>query len=66
MEPDLFGELLSRFALDNIVVDHERVQRTFSEGRGEIDVLCIYEVQNGKIAKAWFKVGERRLHSPGL
>ncbi|MCX2561128.1 nuclear transport factor 2 family protein [Acetobacter farinalis] len=66
MEPDLFGELLSRFALDNIVVDHERVQRTFPEGPGEIDVLCIYEVQNGKIAKAWFKVGERRLHSPGL
>lgn len=66
MEPDLFGELLSRFAIGNIVVDHERVQRTFPEGPGEIDVLCIYEVQNGKIAKAWFKVGERRLHSPGL
>jgi len=45
------------------VVDHETVTRTFPEGPGEIDVLCIYEVEHGKIAKAWFKKGERRLHS---
>ena len=37
-------------------------RRTFPEGPGEIDVIAIYEVENGKIAKAWFKQGSPRLH----
>lgn len=61
-EPNLFGQLLARMVVGNVVVDQETVQRTFPEGPGEIDVLCIYEVEAGKIAKAWFKMGERRLH----
>ena len=32
-EPDLHGELISRVVLGNTVVDHERVTRTFPEGR---------------------------------
>jgi putative hydrolase of HD superfamily len=60
-EPDLFGKLLTRIVVDNIVVDHETVTRNFPEGKGEVDVVCIYEVENGKIAKAWFKMSERRL-----
>lgn len=63
-EPDLFGKLLTRIVVGNVVVDHETVQRTFPEGRGEVDVICTYEVEGGKIAKAWFKLGERRLHGP--
>ena len=63
-EPDLHGELLTRVVVGNVVVDHETVQRNFPEGRGEVDVLCIYDVEDGKIVKAWFKMGERRLHSP--
>jgi putative hydrolase of HD superfamily len=26
-----------------------------------VDVVCFYEIENGKIAKAWFKLGEKRL-----
>ncbi len=54
----------SRIVVGNVVVDHETVQRNFPEGRGEVDVICIYEIAEGKIAKAWFKIGERRLHRP--
>lgn len=60
-EPDLHGKLLTRITVGNVVVDHETVTRNFAEGRGEVDVACIYEVENGKIAKAWFKLSEPRL-----
>jgi putative hydrolase of HD superfamily len=61
-EPDLFGRLVTRMAVGNVVVDHETVTRNFPEGLGEIDVICIYEIEAGKIAKAWFKIGAPRLH----
>lgn len=64
-EPDLFGKLLSRAIVGNIVVDHETVRRTFPDGTGELDVICIYEIQEDKIAKAWFKVGEPRMPGSG-
>ncbi|MDO5896218.1 nuclear transport factor 2 family protein [Agrobacterium sp. Azo12] len=57
-EPDLQGKLLSRISVGNVVIDHETVIRNFPEGKGEVDVICIYEVEDGKIAKAWFKLGE--------
>lgn len=60
-EPDLHGQLLHRLNVGNMVIDHETVRRTFPDGIGEIDVVCIYEIENGKIAKAWFKQGERRM-----
>ncbi|MDP8997319.1 MAG: nuclear transport factor 2 family protein [Pseudomonadota bacterium] len=63
-EPDLYGKLLSRITVGSVVIDHETVQRNFPEGRGEVDVLCIYEIKDEKIGKAWFKLGNRRLHSP--
>lgn len=61
-EPNLFGRLIHRAVIGNIVVDHERVTRTYPEGKGEVDVVAIYEVFNGKIAKAWFKIGTPDLH----
>jgi hypothetical protein len=60
-ESNLFGELLHRSVVGNVVIDHERVKRTFPEGPGEVEVLAIYEVADGKIAKAWFKMGTPRL-----
>jgi hypothetical protein len=60
-EPNLFGKLLSRSVVGNLVVDYETVTRTFPEGAGAVDVICIYEIANGKIAKAWFKMGEASL-----
>lgn len=61
-EPCLHGTLHTRIVVGNLVVDHETVTRNFPEGVGEIDVVCLYEVAGGKIAAAWFKMGERRLH----
>ncbi|MDA4629916.1 nuclear transport factor 2 family protein [Escherichia coli] len=61
-EPDLQGKLLKRMAVGTMVIDQETVTRTFPEGPGEVDVLAIYEINNGKIAKAGFKMGEPRLN----
>ena len=57
-EPDLFGKLISRTVLHNKVVDFELVSRTFPDGPGHIDALCIYEVAGDKIIKAWFVMGK--------
>jgi GNAT superfamily N-acetyltransferase len=63
-EPNLFAALIRRIAVANVVVDQETVTRTFPEGPGEVDVVAIYEVEDGKISKAWFKMGPPRLHPP--
>jgi hypothetical protein len=63
-EPDLHGRLIERIAAAGLVIDQETVTRNFPEGLGEVDVVAIYEVENGRIAKAWFRMGERRLHAP--
>lgn len=60
-EPDLHGKLLHRIVLGQMVIDHETVTRNFPEGKGEVDVVCIYEVVQGLIAKAWFQLGAKRL-----
>lgn len=62
-EANLFGRLVTRSVVGNMVVDHEIVTRTFPEGAGEVDAICIYEVEDGKIARAWFKLGAPRLDS---
>jgi len=56
-ESNLFGLLIQRMAVGNVVVDQEVVSRTFPEGPGRVDVIAMYEVAGGKIAKAWFKMG---------
>jgi hypothetical protein len=60
-EPDLHAKLLSRTALANVVVDAEEITRNFPEGRGTIEMLCIYEVIDGRIAKASFALGRKRV-----
>ncbi len=60
-EPNLHATLLSRTVMGHIVVDHEEVARTFPEGSGKIKLLMIYEVQHGRIAKAWSIAGEKTL-----
>ncbi|HEV3430870.1 MAG TPA: nuclear transport factor 2 family protein [Paraburkholderia sp.] len=62
-EPHLYGHLVHRGVVGNTVIDQERVTRDFPEGVGEVDVLAVYEVVDGKIAKAWFKMGAPRLHN---
>lgn len=61
-EPNLHAQLLHRTVLRNTVIDHEEVTRTFPEGPGTIQLLAIYEVQAGKIRKAWFLSGVKILN----
>jgi hypothetical protein len=57
-EPNLFGLLIKRMAVGNLVIDQETVTRSFPDGTGRVDVIAIYQVEKGKIAKAWFKMGD--------
>jgi hypothetical protein len=60
-EPDLHAQLLSRTSMGSFVIDHERVTRNFPEGRGSVEMLCVYEVRDGLIQKASFSVGAQTL-----
>lgn len=63
-EPDLHARLLSRTVMGNWVVDHERVRRNFPQGRGTVEMLCLYEVEDGSIRKASFALGTQTLETP--
>ena len=60
-EQALFGKLIKRIDMGELVVDHEIVTRNFPDGVGEVDVVAIYEVRGDKIVRAWFKQGAPRL-----
>jgi hypothetical protein len=60
-EPNLHAALLQRTVMGNVVIDHERVTRTFPEGTGAIELVAIYEVKRGRIARAWFIFGPKTL-----
>jgi putative hydrolases of HD superfamily len=60
-EPGLHGRLVHRIAAAGLVIDQEVVTRAFPEGPGEVDVVAIYELAAGRIAKAWFRMGAPRL-----
>lgn len=59
-DPALRAQLVSRTVMDNIVIDHEFVTRTFPDGPETVEMICIYEVHGGLIAKATFAVGQAR------
>lgn len=61
-EPDLHATLLARqtMALPDggvLVTDHERIRRNFAHGVGTVEMLCLYEVRGGLIAKVSFALG---------
>lgn len=60
-EPDLQARLLSRTVMGNLVVDFELITRNFPEGRGTVEMQCVYEVADGRIRTASFALGEKRL-----
>ncbi len=64
-EPNLHARLLSRTVIGNVVADLELIERTFPEGPGTIEMLCLYEVAEGRIRKASFVTGEKRLLATG-
>lgn len=61
-EPDLHARLLSRIVMDNVVVDHEVITRNFPEGKGEIEMLCFYEIENGLIKAVSFSLGQPKVY----
>lgn len=63
-EPDLHAVLLSRTVMGGLVVDHERITRNFPEGRGSLEMLCLYQVEHGLIRKASFALGAKTLENP--
>jgi hypothetical protein len=60
-EPNLHAKLLQRTVMGSIVIDHEQVTRTFPEGPGTLELVMIYQVQSGKIIKAWSIPGPKTL-----
>ncbi|NWK76816.1 nuclear transport factor 2 family protein [Aquitalea sp. LB_tupeE] len=63
-EPDLHARLLHRQVLGQVVIDHEMVRRNFAEGPGQIELLCLYTVEAGKISSASFVSGPVQLDQP--
>lgn len=63
-EPDLHARLLSRTVVGHVVVDAEEITRNFPEGRGTLEMLCVYEVEHGLIVRASFATGRKTLASP--
>jgi putative hydrolase of HD superfamily len=56
-EPNLHANLVKRITFGDLVIDHEIVHRTFSEGTGQVEMLAIYEASFGKIRRACFRAG---------
>ena len=63
-EPDLHARLLSRSAMGNFVTDLELITRNFPEGVGTLEMLCIYEVADGRIRRASFAPGATVMLTP--
>jgi putative hydrolase of HD superfamily len=60
-EANLYAKLLSRTVLGNVVIDLEIITRNFPEGVGTLEMLCIYEVVDGRIQRASFHSGKATL-----
>jgi hypothetical protein len=63
-EPNLHAILLKRIVAGAIVIDQEAVTRTFPEGAGEAELVMIYDVREGRIARAWSIAGVKTLFAP--
>jgi hypothetical protein len=62
-EPNLHATLLHRIVLGQVVIDHERIARTFPEGAGKIELVAMYEVRDGLIVRATFLFGAKVLNT---
>jgi len=47
--------------VEKVVIDHEEIIRNFPEGKGTVEMLCIYHVEKGLIQKGQFKVFNKRV-----
>lgn len=53
------ARLLNRIVCGNMVIDHERVSSSGAEGPSSVELVAMYEVQQGRIARAWFMFGAK-------
>ena len=60
-EPNLHAKLIQRSVMGQVVIDHEEVTRTFPEGPGRVELICIYQVRDGKIQPGSFVFGDKTL-----
>ena len=60
-EPDLQARLIKRVVVGDFVVDAEEITRNFPEGKGTIEMLCVYQVAGSVISKASFALGRKHL-----
>ncbi len=63
LTPIVHARLVSRIVMQNIVVDHEVVTRNFPEGKGEMEMLCVYDIKNGLIQTASFSMGQPKVYA---
>jgi hypothetical protein len=59
----LHSEVLERIVMGSMVVDHERISRTFEAGAGTIELLASYEVHDAQITRCWLLFGPEVLDS---
>lgn len=64
LDGQLHAELLHRVRIGDTVADHERISRTGSLGMESLEMLCIYTVREGLIARATFAMGDPRPFPP--
>ncbi len=60
-EPDLHARLLQRTLIGDFVLDLECVTRNFPQGKGTVELFCVYQVVDGLIVKASFAFGPEQL-----
>jgi hypothetical protein len=63
-DSNLSARLVTRMAVGDKVVDQEVVTRTFPQGKGQIDVIAIHQMQAGRITNAWFIFGSPVFEPP--
>jgi len=59
-DTQIHAELIHWIAMVNIVGDHELITRTFADDPGTVEMVCMYKVNEGKITKATFAIGQAR------
>jgi putative hydrolase of HD superfamily len=57
-DPQLHAALTHRIVVGSAVVDHERVTRSGANGIEVVEMVCMYFVRGGEIARATFAFGE--------
>lgn len=53
------ARLINRIVAGDMVIDHEIVSSAAAEGPGSVELVAMYQVADGRIAKAWFIFGAR-------